>query len=963
TGQTISFRYEVRDADGDTDIATVTFKVEGPVNSVIANDDTVTMARNLDSILINAKANDTDPQGDAFSITRIVSTSAGTATIENGQVRFSYDADTAPRNGGSYTIVYEVTDSKGAKDTATITVTVPALANNVIANDDVVTMAKDVNSILINAKANDTDPQGDAFSITRIVSVTGGGTATIENGQVRYVNGTRDAGTAYITYEVTDALGAKDTAVIKVNIVADTNSVIANDDTVTMARDVNSILINAKANDVDPQGDAFSITRIVSVSGGGSATIENGQVRYTNSTRDAGTAYITYEITDAKGAKDTAVIKVNITADTNSVIANDDVVTMAKDVNSILINAKANDVDPQGDAFSITRIVSVSGGGTATIENGQVRYVNSTRDAGTAYITYEITDAKGAKDTAVIKVNITADTNSVIANDDNVTMARDVNSILINAKANDTDPQGDAFSITRIVSVSGGGSATIENGQVRYTNSTRDAGTAYITYEITDSKGAKDTAVIKVNIVADTNSVIANDDNVTMARDVNSILINAKANDTDPQGDAFSITRIVSVSGGGSATIENGQVRYTNGTRDAGTAYITYEITDAKGAKDTAVIKVDIVADTNNVVAVDDNVTMARDDNSILINARANDFDPQGDAFSITRIVSVSGGGSASIENGQVRYVNDTRDAGTAYITYEITDAKGAKDTAVIKVDIVADTNNVVAVDDNVTMGRDDNSILINARANDFDPQGDAFSITRIVSVSGGGSASIENGQVRYVNDTRDAGTAYITYEITDAKGAKDTAVIKVDIVADTNSVVAVNDTATMGKDVNKITINAKANDFDPQGDAFNITRIVSVSSGKATIVDGKVVYENDTRDAGKATIVYEITDSKGAKDTATITVDIAADSNSVVARNDSASTTAGSSTNIRVLANDYDPQGDSFRITRIVNDPSQGSARVNSNGTITYTATRAGTYTFTYEIVDSKGAKDTATV
>ncbi|RYG58143.1 MAG: tandem-95 repeat protein, partial [Alphaproteobacteria bacterium] len=512
-------------------------------------------------------------------------------------------------------------------------------------------------------------------------------------------------------------------------------------------------------------------------------------------------------------------------------------------------------------------------------------------------------------------------------------------------------------------SVSGGGTATIENGQVRYVNSTRDAGTAYITYEITDAKGAKDTAVIKVDIVADTNNVVAVDDNVTMARDVNSILINAKANDFDPQGDAFSITRIVSVTGGGSATIENGQVRYTNGTRDAGTALITYEITDSKGAKDTAVIKVDIVADTNNVVAVDDNVTMARDVNSILINAKANDFDPQGDAFNITRIVSVSGGGSATIENGQVRYTNDTREAGTAYITYEITDAKGAKDTAVIKVDIVADTNNVVAVDDNVTMARDVNSILINAKANDFDPQGDAFSITRIVSVTGGGSATIENGQVRYTNGTRDAGTALITYEITDSKGAKDTAVIKVDIVADTNNVVAVNDNVTMGKDVNKITIDAKANDFDPQGDAFSITRIVSVSSGKATIVDGKVVYENATRDAGKATIVYEITDSKGAKDTATITVDIAADSNSVVARNDSGTARVGSSTTINVLANDYDPQGDSFSVSRIVSGPSQGSARVNSNGTITYTATRAGTYTFTYEIVDSKGAKDTATV
>ena len=1073
TGYTETITYEITDARGATDTATLTIRVE-PTNSVNAVDDTADLKAGQD-VRIDVLRNDSDPQGDAFHITRIVGQPTvrdgsgfgdprGSVTI-NSDGTITYTDTPGARNAGVVEFSYEIVDSKGATDIAVVRVTIGTAPNGVDANNDTLTITQDAPraNVTNTLLANDFDPQGDKFHITAITQpTTGHGTVELVGDQVFFTPANGYHGPVVFTYTITDALGATDTAQVYINVQAPLSTGLnAGDDAFSTPFNTNLTITPTQllANDNDPDGTVLNAANIISHTNplNGTLTVDaNGNFIYNPNDTFRGTDSFTYTIKDAQGDiatatvtirvadplpqdnpvdavndnytvrpaetvnfnvltndsapdgglafvrvvgnlpagvtdlgnghfsytapagsgsnsvtfqyeardvdGDTDIATVTINVSGNNVVAVDDTATMAKDVNSILINAKANDFDPQGDAFSITRIISVDSG-TATIENGQIRYTNGTRDAGVAHIVYEITDAKGAKDTATITVNIAADSNNVVAVDDTATMAKDVNSILINAKANDFDPQGDAFSITRIISVDSG-TATIENGQIRYTNGTRDAGVAHIVYEITDAKGAKDTATITVNIAADSNNVVAVDDTATMAKDVNSILINAKANDFDPQGDAFSITRIISVDSG-TATIENGQIRYTNGTRDAGVAHIVYEITDAKGAKDTATITVNIAADSNNVVAVDDTATMAKDVNSILINAKANDFDPQGDAFSITRIISVDSG-TATIENGQIRYTNGTRDAGVAHIVYEITDAKGAKDTATITVNIAADSNNVVAVDDTATMAKDVNSILINAKANDFDPQGDAFSITRIISVDSG-TATIENGQIRYTNGTRDAGVAHIVYEITDAKGAKDTATITVNIAADSNNVVAVDDTATMAKDVNSILINAKANDFDPQGDAFSITRIISVDSGTATIENGQIRYTNGTRDAGVAHIVYEITDAKGAKDTATITVNIAADSNNVVAVDDTAIVNSRrDSVAISVLANDYDPQGDSFHISRIVSGPAIGSAYVNSNGTITYNPGngRSGyTTTFVYEIVDSHGATSQATV
>jgi hypothetical protein len=164
------------------------------------------------------------------------------------------------------------------------------------------------------------------------------------------------------------------------------------------------------------------------------------------------------------------------------------------------------------------------------------------------------------------------------------------------------------------------------------------------------------------------------------------------ANDTDAQVDTFSITRIVSVSSG-TATIENGQIRYTNGTRDAGTATIVYEITDSRGAKDTATVTVNIVADSNSVDAVDD-VYTGTHGGWTAITPLANDTDAQGDAFSITSFENGGRGTYGYIINwgGQYYYINNgfNIDAVTDTIRYTITDSRGATDTATITIHIPA---------------------------------------------------------------------------------------------------------------------------------------------------------------------------------------------------------------------------------------------------------------------------------
>ncbi|PIZ31920.1 MAG: hypothetical protein COY40_00615, partial [Alphaproteobacteria bacterium CG_4_10_14_0_8_um_filter_53_9] len=372
-------------------------------NSVDAVNDSYTLADRTAATL-NVLANDTDPQGDAFSITSFTQPATGSVQLVAGQ--FVYTPDATNRVAYNTTFTYTITDALGATDTATVTVNVPAAINSVDAVNDAVTMPSGINSILINAIANDTDPQGDAFSITRIVSVSAG-IATIEGGQIRYINPTRTATTETVVYEITDALGATDTATITITIAADPNSVDAVNDSYTLP-DRNGINMHVMSNDSDPQGDSFSIRNITQPSIG---TVDSyGQYLYYKPDANQRGAYstsFTYTIIDALGATDTATVYINVPAAPNNVVAVNDSASVAQGGQAILVNVTANDYDPQGDSFAISRIVSAPAAGSASIVGGQIYYQSiAWTTSYTTQITYEIRDSLGATSTAVLTISV-----------------------------------------------------------------------------------------------------------------------------------------------------------------------------------------------------------------------------------------------------------------------------------------------------------------------------------------------------------------------------------------------------------------------------------------------------------------------------------------------------------------------------------------------------------------------------
>lgn len=221
-----SFSYTVTDGKGGSDTGTVSINLDAVNNAPVAVDDV--FAGHEDApVTGNLLSNDSDVDGDTLSVLpqTFTTTKGGTVSL-NANGTFSYIG--AANFNGTDSFDYTVRDGAGAVDTGHVTLSIAAVNDAPVAQDDSFTIERAhtlTGSLLANnGKGADSDIDDDILALVpqTLTTVNGGKITVNADGTFSYKGSNSFFGTDSFEYTVTDGKGGADTGLVKINVTHDT---------------------------------------------------------------------------------------------------------------------------------------------------------------------------------------------------------------------------------------------------------------------------------------------------------------------------------------------------------------------------------------------------------------------------------------------------------------------------------------------------------------------------------------------------------------------------------------------------------------------------------------------------------------------------------------------------------------------------------------------------------------------
>ena len=544
-------------------------------------------------------------------------------------------------------------------------------------------------SITVSPLVNDT---GDGLFIEAVDSPApyGTGTTTFTGSTITYTAPEGFVGSTEFWYGIKDQDGNITSAPITVTVAAQ-NTVVPqaapdNAETTSGA----AITIDVLANDT---GNGLFIEEVDSPApfGTGSSAIVNNKVVYTPPANFVGSTSFYYGIKDSAGLITSAEISINVTAPTVSSpwpTAGDDRATTVSGT-AITIDPLWNDT---GTDLKITDVNAYStAGSTISIVDNKLFYTPSVWASGEDVFWYQITDAFGRTNAAPVTVVVEDEEVDQgpwpTAGSDTYTVKQDSTANVFNVYANDT---GSGLSIFELFEYTQkGGTVYDSNGSLSYNAPAGFVGVDEFWYAFKDVYGRTNAAKVTINVEAvevdePNNSPDAVEDGLSTFINLPELTLNVLANDTDPDGDALTVTSVGEARFGSVRLTNAGVVRYTPPSTPVSDAF-TYTVSDGRGGTDLTVATVSVTDPNDNndsfPVITGEFVTLAPGE-TVVLRVLDNDSDADGDSLVLDEVTSGSQGSTTKVadENGNlywIEYTALTTATGTDEFYYGVHDGRG----------------------------------------------------------------------------------------------------------------------------------------------------------------------------------------------------------------------------------------------------------------------------------------------
>ncbi len=297
------------DGNGGTATATVAVTVTAVNDPPLAVDDTLATSEDTAGS-VNVVANDSDIDGGTLVVSAVGSAVNGTVSFSGGSVTYTPNADF----NGSDAFGYTVSDGNGGTDTGVVTVSVAAVNDAPVADNDAYSVAEDAVLNIAAPGVLDGDSDVDSASLTAVLA-TGPASGVLNlnpNGSFSYTPNANFNGSDAFTYRASDGALSSVPATVSITVTAVNDAPVAVNDTLVTDEDTAGS-VTVVANDSDADGDTLVVSA-ASNGANGSVSFSGGSVTYTPAANFSGSDAFGYTVSDGNGGTATATVAVTVTA-------------------------------------------------------------------------------------------------------------------------------------------------------------------------------------------------------------------------------------------------------------------------------------------------------------------------------------------------------------------------------------------------------------------------------------------------------------------------------------------------------------------------------------------------------------------------------------------------------------------------------------------------------------------------
>ncbi len=299
------FTYTVRDAEGATAVGQVTITVLAPNDPPLPADDEATAMAG--AVTIDVLANDSDPDGDAVELVALGTPAYGSVTV-NPDRSLTY----WPQEGfqGTDRFSYTIADQRGASAAAMVTVRVER--SNAPPVGGTLPLVTTVDTpVVFDPRAAVEDPDGDPLQLEGVGLPAAGRLVVNGDGTLTYLPDAGFVGEDGFTCTLGDGRGGRATVMVTVAVEQPNSAPTAGDDAVATPFET-PVTLDPLANDGDPDGDPLELESLGFPAHGRLAINGDGTLTYTPDAGFSGEDAFTYTVTDGRGERASAEVRITV---------------------------------------------------------------------------------------------------------------------------------------------------------------------------------------------------------------------------------------------------------------------------------------------------------------------------------------------------------------------------------------------------------------------------------------------------------------------------------------------------------------------------------------------------------------------------------------------------------------------------------------------------------------------------